>query len=99
MGQKPAGGYNLDFLSSFSVVIFLTKHRENILDRLYETAGDKSMVLVSISDLSGLHKFGNRMADALSMAQDAIEMWLWDAENNRVVEPLPAVLNPYNIRT
>jgi len=43
------------------------------------------MVLVSIPDLSGFHTFGNRMADALFMAQDAIEVWLWDAENNRAV--------------
>ncbi|MCL2043089.1 MAG: type II toxin-antitoxin system HicB family antitoxin [Treponema sp.] len=38
--------------------------------------------LVSVPDLPGLHTFGNSMADALYMAQDAIEMWLWDAENN-----------------
>ena len=38
-------------------------------------------ILVSVPDLSGLHTFGNSMADALFMAQDAIEMWLWDAEN------------------
>ena len=37
--------------------------------------------LVSVPDLPGLHTFGNSMADALYMAQDAIEMWLWDAEN------------------
>ena len=39
-------------------------------------------ILVSIPDLPGLHTFGNNMADALFMAQDALEMWLWDAENN-----------------
>jgi len=38
-------------------------------------------VLVSVPDLPGLHTFGNSMADALFMAQDAMEMWLWDAEN------------------
>ena len=38
-------------------------------------------ILVSVPDLPGLHTFGNSMADALFMAQDAIEMWLWDAEN------------------
>jgi len=39
-------------------------------------------VLVSVPDLAGLHTFGCCMADALFLAQDAIEMWLWDAENN-----------------
>lgn len=38
-------------------------------------------VLVSVPDLPGLHTFASNMADALFMAQDAIEMWLWDAEN------------------
>ena len=38
--------------------------------------------LVSVPDLPGLHTFGNSLADALYMAQDAIEMWLCDAENN-----------------
>jgi antitoxin HicB len=39
-------------------------------------------ILVSVPDLPGLHTFGNSMADAIFMAQDAIEMWLWDAENS-----------------
>ena len=39
-------------------------------------------ILVSVPDLPGLHTFGKNMADAILMAQDAIEMWLWDAENN-----------------
>jgi len=42
---------------------------------------DEKNVLVSVPDLPGLHTFGDNMADALFMAQDAIEMWLWDAEN------------------
>ena len=42
---------------------------------------DGETVLVSVPDLPGLHIFGKNMADALFMAQDAIEMWLWDAEN------------------
>ena len=45
-------------------------------------------ILVSVPDLPGLHTFGSSMADALFMAQDAIEMWLWDAENK--VETIPA---------
>jgi len=44
-------------------------------------SSEKGKVLVSVPDLSGLHTFGDSMADALFMAKDAIEMWLWDAEN------------------
>ena len=42
---------------------------------------EEGKILVSVPDLPGLHTFGNNMADALYMVQDAIEMWLWDAEN------------------
>jgi predicted RNase H-like HicB family nuclease len=42
---------------------------------------EEGNILVSVPDLPGLHTFGSNMADALFMAQDAIEMWLWDAEN------------------
>jgi len=41
---------------------------------------EEGKVLVSVPDLPGLHTFGDSMAEALFMAQDAIEMWLWDAE-------------------
>jgi predicted RNase H-like HicB family nuclease len=44
-------------------------------------------MLVSVPDLPGLHTFGIDLADAIYMAQDAIEMWLWDAENKG--EPIP----------
>jgi predicted RNase H-like HicB family nuclease len=43
---------------------------------------EEDKILVSVPDLPGLHTFGNSMADALFMAQDAIEMWLWNAENS-----------------
>ncbi|MCL2220361.1 MAG: type II toxin-antitoxin system HicB family antitoxin [Chitinispirillia bacterium] len=43
---------------------------------------DGESVLVSVPDLPGLHTYGSTMADAIYMAQDAIEMWLWDAENS-----------------
>jgi predicted RNase H-like HicB family nuclease len=48
---------------------------------------EEGNILVSIPDLPGLHTFGSTLADALYMAQDALEMWLWDAENNG--EPIP----------
>jgi predicted RNase H-like HicB family nuclease len=44
-------------------------------------------ILVSVPDLHGLHTFGGSIADAIYMAQDAMEMWLWDAENKK--EPIP----------
>jgi predicted RNase H-like HicB family nuclease len=53
---------------------------------IFKPEGGKT--LVSVPDLPGLHTFGDSLADALYMAQDAIEMWLWDAENNR--EQIPA---------
>jgi predicted RNase H-like HicB family nuclease len=48
---------------------------------------EEGNILVSVPDLPGLHTFGNSMADALFMAQDAIEMWLWDAENKEELIP------------
>ena len=42
---------------------------------------EEGNILVNVPDLPGLHTFGNGMAEAIFMAQDAIEMWLWDAEN------------------
>ena len=48
---------------------------------------DDGKVGVSVPDLPGCHTFGDDKADALLMAKDAIEMWLWDAENKN--EPIP----------
>jgi len=45
-------------------------------------------VLASVPDLPGLHTFANSMADAIFMVQDAMEMWLWDAENKSESIPL-----------
>jgi len=41
---------------------------------------DEGKVGVSVPDLPGCHTFGDDMADALTMAKDAVEMWLWGAE-------------------
>ena len=49
---------------------------------------DEGKIGVSVPDLPGCHTFGENKADALFMAKDAIEMWLWDAENKK--EPIPA---------
>ena len=47
-------------------------------------------ILVTVPDLPGLHTFGKNMADAIFMAQDALEMWLWDAENKGESIPSPS---------
>ena len=43
---------------------------------------DSGKIGVTVPNLPGCHTFGEDKADALLMAKDAIEMWLWDAENN-----------------
>jgi len=48
---------------------------------------DDNQVGVKVPDLPGCFTFGETQADALLMAKDAIEMWLWDAENGN--EPIP----------
>ena len=49
---------------------------------------DGGSVGVKVPDLPGCFTFGGDKAEALLMAKDAVEMWLWDAENNS--EPIPS---------
>jgi len=49
---------------------------------------DDEKVGVTVPDLPGCHTYGDDTADALLMAKDAIEMWLWDAENNNEEIPI-----------
>jgi predicted RNase H-like HicB family nuclease len=49
---------------------------------------DDGFVSVKVPDLPGCLTFGRDAAEALLMAKDAVEMWLWDAENK--LEPIPA---------
>lgn len=42
---------------------------------------------VQVPDLPGCITGGDSLCDALEMAKDAAEMWLWDAENKK--EPIP----------
>jgi len=42
---------------------------------------DNGKIGIDVPDLPGCHTFGDDTADALLAAKDAIEMWLWDAEN------------------
>jgi predicted RNase H-like HicB family nuclease len=53
---------------------------------------DEGKILVSVPDLPGLHTFGDNVPEALYMAKDAIEMWLWDAENGHEKIPTPSPL-------
>jgi len=48
---------------------------------------DDGQIGVKVPDLPGCFTFGENKAEALLMAKDAVEMWLWDAENNK--EPIP----------
>ena len=57
---------------------------------LYE---DDGKIGVTVPDLPGCHTFGDDIADALLMAKDAVEMWLWSAENKGIKIP-PASENP-----
>ena len=53
---------------------------------------------VKIPDLPGCRTCGSSLADAILMAEDAVAMWLWDAERKKEDVPLakeaPAVQPP-----
>ncbi len=49
---------------------------------------DDGQVGAKVPDLPGCCTYGRDKAEALLMAKDAVEMWLWDAENKH--EPIPA---------
>lgn len=51
---------------------------------------DDGKIGVTVPDLPGCHTFGDDKADALFMAKDAIEMWLWNAENEKLPIPTPS---------
>jgi predicted RNase H-like HicB family nuclease len=42
---------------------------------------DDGKIGVAVPDLPGCYTYGDDKADALLMARDAVEMWLWNAEN------------------
>ena len=50
---------------------------------------------VYFPDLPGCRTCGASLAEALEMAADAAEMWLWDAENKN--EPIPADTIPIGV--
>lgn len=47
---------------------------------------------VKVPDLPGCRTCGDDLADAIFMAEDAVSMWLWAAENKN--EPIPAATAP-----
>jgi predicted RNase H-like HicB family nuclease len=55
---------------------------------------DDGQVGVTVPDLPGCHTFGSNKAEALLMAKDAIETWLWDAENKNDHIPEASELLP-----
>ncbi len=57
---------------------------------------DDDKVGVTVPDLPGCHTYGDDKADALLMAKDAVEMWLWDAENK--AEPIPPASEDFPLK-
>ena len=51
---------------------------------------DDGKVGATVPDLPGCHTFGETTADALFMAKDAMELWLWNAENENKAIPEPS---------
>jgi predicted RNase H-like HicB family nuclease len=51
---------------------------------------EDNQILVEVPDLRGVFTFGDSVAEALYMAQDAIEMWLCDAEDKHEIIPKPS---------
>ena len=64
-----------------------------IFTPLEETPGGYD---VYIPDLPVCRTFGNTLAEAIEMGEDAASMWLWDAENNNEPAPAPAPTLPHD---
>jgi len=61
---------------------------------------DGNHIGVTVPDLKGCHTYGTNIPEALIMAKDAVEMWLWDAENANEPIPTPSDnLTPNNNQT
>jgi predicted RNase H-like HicB family nuclease len=56
---------------------------------------EKGQFDVYIADLPHCRTFGNNLAEAIEMAEDASSMWLWDAENNNEVIPSASDMLPH----
>jgi len=51
---------------------------------------DDGQIGVKVPDLPGCFTFGVDKAEALLMAKDAVEMWIWHAENEQEKIPTPS---------
>ncbi len=58
---------------------------------------DDSSITVIVPDLPGCITEGKDLADALFMAEDAVSMWLWYAEDSHT--PIPAATQPPRTET
>lgn len=56
---------------------------------VFHPNADDGSITVVVSDLPGCITEGKDLADALFMAEDAVAMWLWTAENDRDAIPAP----------
>jgi len=56
---------------------------------------DSGKYFIKVPNLSGCVTEGNDLADALDMAQDAISMWLCDAEDSN--ENIPSASNVFGL--
>ena len=56
---------------------------------------DSGKYFIKVPNLSGCVTEGNDLADALDMAQDAISMWLCDAEDSN--ENIPSASNIFSL--
>lgn len=45
---------------------------------------------ILVPDLPGCRTFGETIFEAIEMAEDAVSMWLWDAENSQETIPEPS---------
>ena len=52
--------------------------------------------LVNFPDLDACHTFGNTLEEAYNMAEDVLNLTLWDMEESK--ENIPAPSNPQNIK-
>ncbi len=59
---------------------------------VFHPNADDGSITVVVPDLPGCITEGKNLADALFMAEDAVAMWLWAAENDR--DSIPAPVQP-----
>lgn len=58
---------------------------------LFHPNEDDGSFTVTFPDLPGCITEGHDLADAIYMAQDALEMWLWYAEDHKEEIPAPSM--------